>query len=337
MALLTDQEQVLVEKIVQNLTQDFPETKEHVERWLSIMEQLEQTLSAIPSILQKTSDISHKAIYKSRRYRQTLLDSLLVNREGDKMLYLPAKAILSKGFLVAKYHAFNLLLYSAQEAEMSETDLQAIKDITNSLIFTLMAEDVYSNMLDDLSFPEVVRRQVAMALIILWEQRSDFIIKENHMSAIMAVWEAKKKHQAVLGTMMGMSELWIISEGLDDMWNRFLIEKINDPEVRVALDEFLFGHPYEQVQALKAAQNGQGHSAIDRKDASSMLQEDITDDTDVGIDDFYMMYTIRRDNARARRRLHHPGPHNTLEDYYMAYVFEQYRKKDFAGVDVIHK
>jgi hypothetical protein len=238
---------------------------------------------------------------------------------------------------VAKYHTFNLLLYSAQEAGMPETDVQAVKDITNSLILTLMAEDFYSNMLDDLSIPEAVRRQVAIALIILWEQRSDFIIKENHMSAIIEVWEAKKKHQAVLGTMMGMSELWIISEGLDDMWNRFLIEKINDSEVRSALDEFLFGLPFEQVQALKSAKNEQGYNTIDREDASGLLHENIANNMDIEIDDFYMMYTIRRDNARARKRLHHPGPHHTLEDYYMAYVFEQYRKKDFAGVDVIHQ
>ena len=32
------------------------------------------------------------------------------------------------------------------------------------------------------------------------------------------------------------------------------------------------------------------------------------------------MYTVRRDNARARTRLCLEGPHKTLEDYYIEFV-----------------
>ena len=43
--------------------------------------------------------------------------------------------------------------------------------------------------------------------------------------------------------------------------------------------------------------------------------------------DFYLLYTVRRDNARARQRLHIEGPKNTLEDHFIRFIMEKNQEK----------
>jgi hypothetical protein len=327
MAVLTEQECPLVDKLLSHL-EAVPKELEDTKKWLANMEQMEDVILNFPSMFQKPT-------FTEDGRQQTLLDSLLVNREGDKTLYLPARATLGKSFLIAKYHMFNQFIRVAKKCGMPEEDIQALKDLATTLIFTLMAEDVYLNLLDDLTTPEVVRRQVAMAVIIRWERRSDYIINENHKSALHAVWSARKNLVPVFGAMMGMSELALISFDLGDMWNKFINKKLSDPDIRLALEEFLMGLSFEQIHELRDILRERGMSAVNRDEIHALLHEKVNVSANIDLDDFYMVYTIRRDNARARKRLHHRGPHNTLEDYYMAFVFEQYRATDFHGVNFV--
>jgi hypothetical protein len=152
---------------------------------------------------------------------------------------------------------------------------------------------------------------------------------------LQAVWNVRKNLVPVFGSMMGMSELLQVSMSMDDMWSKFVSKKISIPEIRLAMEEFLMGLSYEQIHKLRKILSDRGMTAVNRDEIVSLLHEDIKVGANVDLDDFYMMYTIRRDNARARKRLHHNGPINTLEDHYMAFVFEQYREKDFNGIDVL--
>jgi hypothetical protein len=334
MSVFTEQEQELVDKLLRSLS-DLPKTIADLRRWISCMEALEKNIMSFPSLFSKPVSFPNKAIFCEQRSQLTLLDSLLVNREGDKILYLPARAMLGKGFLIAKYHMFNLFVQAAIDSGMPEADIKSLKSMTATLIFTLMAEDVYLNMLDDIATPESVRRQVALALLLLWEHRSDFIIAKDHMSALQAVWDARNHLAPVFGSMMGMSELMQISMDLDAVWAKFITEKLSDNEILLAMEEFLMGLSFEQIQILRKKLREQGLTAVNRDEVKNLLKEDVPAGANIDLDDFYMMYTIRRDNARARKRLHHKGPQNTLEDHYMAFVFEEYRKTDFSGIDVL--
>jgi len=57
------------------------------------------------------------------------------------------------------------------------------------------------------------------------------------------------------------------------------------------------------------------------------LDEHIKADAGLGYRDFYSLYTIRRDNARARARMNLSGPHQTLEDYFIKFVTELNKEK----------
>jgi hypothetical protein len=334
MSVLIGQEGPLIDKLLKKLNTTAPVIFAKAQNWFSALENLEAVIMSFPSLFEKPTHLQRKALYGEERSELSLLDSLLIRREGDKTLYLPARATLGKGFLTAKYHLFNLLIHGAEDAGMDSGDIQALRNLKASMVFTLMAEDVYLNLLDDASSPDPVRRQVALALMILWEHRSDFIIQENHVSVLREVWEARKNLVPVFGTMMGMSELMLISMDLDIMWTNFIKESLSGPDVRLALEEFLMGLSYEQIRDLRRMMQERHISAINRDEVAALLHENVKAGENIDVDDFYMMYTIRRDNARARKRLRHEGPHNTLEDYYIAFVFEEYRKKDFNGIDI---
>jgi hypothetical protein len=141
--------------------------------------------------------------------------------------------------------------------------------------------------------------------------------------------------------MMGVSELVLLSMNIGgdmgDMWTRFIKERLPDKKVTMALEEFLMGMPWEQIDQLRAMLREQKISAINRDEVAAFLREapeqaltldaaEEGEDDHVKVEsdlsDFYMAYTVRRDNARVRKRLHLPGPHFTLEDHYMAFALD---------------
>jgi hypothetical protein len=132
--------------------------------------------------------------------------------------------------------------------------------------------------------------------------------------------------------MMGTSELIVISMDQDNRWSDFLSVMLEREGVTQSLEEFLFGLSYEHIQKLKNILCEQGLHTIDRDKISDFLKEDIKLDLNADPRDFYMLYTVRRDNARVRKRLGLPGPHNTLEDYYMRFVLEEYKETQFNDI-----
>jgi hypothetical protein len=204
---------------------------------------------------------------------------------------------------------------------MAEALVGELNRETTAILFTMMAEDVYLSLLGSLDRDEAIRRQVAMALIILWEHRTD-LIAADVSPVLQAVWEAQQHLVPVFGSMMGMSELLFISMDLDITWNHFIRTRLADPDVTMALEEFLMSLSYEQIVKLRGMLRERGIKAINRDEVADFLGEKLNTSHDVGGSDFYGLSTVRRDNAQARKRLGLPGPHNTLEDHYMVFVME---------------
>jgi hypothetical protein len=70
-----------------------------------------------------------------------------------------------------------------------------------------------------------------------------------------------------------------------------------------------------------------GISAIGRDEVASFLGIKIETYYESDPRTFFTQYSIRRDNARARRRMNLPGPHGTLEDYYTRFILELNKEK----------
>ncbi len=264
----------------------------------------------------------------STRTPAALVESLIsYQEEGDTTLHMPSKAILGKGFLITKIHTFFSMSKLAKNyAMMSEKEVKEYSDETTSMMFTLMAEDVYLNLIKDKTLSIDLRRELANSLIILWEHRSDQTISDI-APVLQAVWSARRRLAPAFGTMMGTSELLMVTFQMDEQWTAFIKEKLSDIDVSQSMEEFLFGISYEQILKLKGILKDQGIKSIGRDEVSSYLQERVKTDINLDYRDFYLLYTIRRDNARARQRLHIEGPKNTLEDHFIHFVMERNQEK----------
>ena len=320
--VLTAYQEELVNKLKAALKKNAPDRLEILDDRIADMEQLARALAAFPSLLERAN------LNTSVRTPEALVESLISYQEdGDTLLHMPSKAILGKGFLVAKIHTFYSMSKLARDyAGMDEKTVKKYSDETVSMMFTLMAEDVYLNLIKDSSLSMDLRRELANSLIILWEHRSDQNISDIS-PVLQSVWRARAILAPAFGTMMGTSELIMISFQLDEQWSEFIKTKLSDADVSQAMEEFLFGLSFEQILRLKSILREQGISAIGREEVSKYLGEEVPTNLSEDYRDFFQQYSVRRDNARARRRLGVPGPKKTLEDHFINFVMGKNTEK----------
>ena len=322
LTVLSAHQEDLVQNLRAKLKVTAPDRLEILDRRLKDLKKLATAITNFPSLLQRTN------LNTTVRTPAALVDNIISYQEdGDTLLHMPSKATLGKGFLVTKIHTFFSMSKLAKRfAEMDDKEVKKYYDETVSMMFTLMAEDVYMNLIKDKSLSMDLRQELANALIILWEHRSDQTISDI-APVLQAVWNARRTLAPAFGTMMGTSELLLVSIQMDAQWTQFIKKRLGDQEVSQAMEEFLFGLSYEQILRLRAILREQGVKAIGRDEVSSYLGERVKTDVSMDYRDFYLLYTVRRDNARARQRLHLPGPTKTLEDFFIRFVMEQNAEK----------
>ncbi len=322
LTVLSSHQEELVQKLRNCLKESAPDRLEILDQRLKDLKKLATAIANFPSLLQRTN------LNTSVRTPEALVESIISYQEdGDTLLHMPSKAALGKGFLVTKIHTFFSMSKLAKNfAKMDDKEARQYYDETVSMMFTLMAEDVYLNLMKDKTLSMDLRRQLANSLIILWEHRSDQNISDI-APVLQAVWKARRTLAPAFGTMMGTSELLLVSIQMDTQWNQFIKQRLGDQEVSQAMEEFLFGLSYEQILRLRAILKEQGVKAIGRDEVSKYLGERVKTDVSLDYRDFYLLYTVRRDNARARQRLHLPGPTKTLEDFFIRFVMEQNEAK----------
>ncbi|WP_428770954.1 hypothetical protein V1L52_03675 [Treponema sp. HNW] len=324
--VLTSAEQDLVNSVFERLRTVSPETLVVLADRLADLEKLTVNIAHFPS-LRQSQDHGTEV-----RNMHTLVDALLVRREGDRSLHLPSKAVLGRGFSVAKFHTFSAMEKIAAASDFPESILKRLRRCCLDLLFTIMAEDVYLNLLDNDTIGIDIRQDIAYELIMLWEHRSDETVIK--MAPVLdAVWNARRGLTPAFGTMVGTSELLLLTMAMDDQWCHFISSRMGNEDAAMAMEEFLFGISWEEIQKVKKNISEKKVSAVDGKEAAHILGRPYdafkpkTDEFEPR--DFYLLYSVRRDNARARLRLSLPGPHYTLEDHYMRFILETNKERRF--------
>ena len=318
--LFSAHEQQLIGEVINKLWQQEPERVETLQKRLDNLEHLARSIAKFPSLLERST------LTASVRTPQSLIESLIANQyDGDSMLHLPSKASMGKGYLVAKIHTFASIAKLAKNANLGDSLAKGFEDMTISLLFTLMAEDVYLNLIKDTSLDIESRRELATSLIILWEHSSDQNIADI-APVLQSVWKARRELAPAFGTMVGTRIK------MDEKWIKFIKQKLGESDVSQAMEEFLFGLSYEQVQKLRNTLREKKIPSIGRDEVSSFLGQHIKTDITLDYRDFYLLYTVRRDNARARKRLNLEGPKKTLEDHFISFVMELNREKQINDV-----
>ncbi len=319
--VLTKKQRSLINETMPIVTSLDPERAKIFKNRIEDLEALGKAIARFPSLLER-----HE-LAGGTRTPTSLIDSLIDHQDqGDSTLRLPSKAILGKGLLVSKTHTFSSIYKYMKHHEEHKKLAKALEAETLSSMFSLLVEDVYLNLIRDTSQPIEFRREWALSLLLLWEHWNDQT-SEDVAPVLQSVWKARRKLAPAFGTMMGTSELLLISMQMDDQWIAFIKQKMGDTGVTQAMEEFLFGISYEQIQTLRSILKTKGIPAIGRDEVSKFLGEHVKADAGLDYRDFYSIYTIRRDNARSRARLKLEGPHKTLEDYFIQFVTEQNKEK----------
>lgn len=319
--VLTPHQKKLYELILDKAKEFDPDKYEVFQKRIHDLKELAKGIANFPSLLERHN------LSGGIRTPQSLIDSLIEHQaEGDYTLQLPSKATLGKGFLVAKIHTFSSFTKFAKAIKEPDSITQEFQTETTTLMFSLLAEDVYLNLIHDKTIPMDFKQELATSLLLLWEHRTDQNVSDI-APTLLTIWNARRKLAPAFGTMMGTSELLTLSMQLDDQWMKFMKSKLGDTGVSQAMEEFLFGISYEQILQLKNILRTKGIAAIGRDEVSKFLGVHIK--TDAGLDyrDFYSMYTLRRDNARVRARMNLEGPHKTIEDYFIQFVMELNKEK----------
>jgi hypothetical protein len=251
------------------------------------------------------------------RDKEQLLKSLCAFAPTSHLLHIPTRIVAARSFLVAKCHAFSFLTLLAQD---HAGYFRQLREVIFSIICTLMAEEVYFSCLEDPSFSEDIKRQLANDLISLWESGTD-PHSVQYLPALEDLWAARDGAPPSFGTMDGSSELIRLSIDMGKDWHKFLVEQISHNETRWALEEFLFGLSFEEIQKVRSRLGRCGILAVGHEEVRSFLDKQpaysiVRDSEPRAIYDFYI---DRRDAALFRKRTQVPGPQKTLEEMYLKY------------------
>lgn len=320
--VFTKRQRELINQILSKLIEYDKERYEMLINRINDLQSMANSVAKFPSLLERRKFVG------GTRTQFSLIDSLIKHKDdGDRVLRLPSKSVLGKSLLVAKAHTLSdCSKYAKFLGEEFDSLSKAFDNETTLSMFSLLVEDVYLNLISDSEQPMEFRREWATSLLLLWEHWNDQT-SENVAPVLQSVWTARRRLAPAFGTMMGTSELLLISMQMDEQWISFIKQKMGDSGVSQAMEEFLFGISTEQIETLRTILRTKGIAAIGRDEVSKFLGEHVKADAGLDYRDFYSMYTIRRDNARSRNRMKLNGPKKTLEDYFIQFVTAQNKEK----------
>jgi hypothetical protein len=248
-----------------------------------------------------------------------LTESLLAFSSTSHLLRTPAKVAALRSFLIAKFHAFSLL---SKLTYGNEILYKQASNICFSVVFTLMAEDLYFSCLEDTGFSNATKSRLADDLIALWDSGTDQR-SIRHLRALSSLWKARDSSPPSFGTMDGNTELLRISidMGTDTEWEDFLKEESTNDKTRWALEEFLFGLSYEEILQVRSRLRRYGVTAVSHEEVRNYLDSkpvySVVNDIDPRT--IYDFFTERRDSCALRKKVSASGPLHTLEEIYLKY------------------
>lgn len=310
----TNEERDLVEVLFSKIAGISAVSYERVKRKLEDLKGVAISISKYPSI-KATSQLAG-----SSRDVESLIDALCMVNSDSRLLGLPAKTVLGKAYLVAKFHTFVAFMKVTESLKIEDEMVTQLKDVIFNIMFTIMAEDVYISLLSSDVLVSSVREEVARSLADLWESRLDKNTTQ-FSSVLTTIWEARAHIAPVFGTMLGTSEFFSFSAYVGAKWINFISRKLKIKEVMWALEEFLFGISYEEIHFVRNRLEEENIESVSREEVFAMLnRNDVFVLSDAR--SFYASYSERRNNADARKRLKTEGPKSILEDYCVLSLFE---------------
>ena len=286
-------------------------------------------ISQYPSITD-----THRLRRKTRSL-STLVRSLCNGNREDRALETPTRAVVGRGFLIAKIHFFYLIRHMYESHRLSKRRAQGITDHIFTNVFTLMSEDVFISMLDNGNACDGLKERAAAQLAYIWEWWLNRNI-EQFAPVLFSPWNSRARLRPICGTMMGASELLHISCRVHPLWFDFLREHNGTAHVYQALEELLFDLSCEEVVLLRSEMARRSLAAVSRGEVADILgkQDRIPAHGELDARWMYSFFQQRRSDAQFRIRADLPGPKKTIEELLpKAYSGERRAEYIFSEID----
>ncbi len=290
---------------------------ELVKNNIDSLNNLAQAISRYPSVLEKIN------LGDKTRSINTLVDKLCNITNPTISLNLPTKAVLGKSYLIAKLNFFNMLNYIVPD-NLVEGDVHVfLQDITKDIVFTLMAEDVLFEILVDKKSSPEIKEKVVHKLAELWEYRLDYGVR-SFAPFLENIWAARGEVLPAYGTLAGTLELFQFAAKVDAKLLGFFDEINKSRSMQFALEEFLFGIMFEDLEFLRIKMHEMNRKALNKNEISKFLAERERGELiwDYSPKEFYEFFVTRINYARYRNRANTPGPAKSIEEYLMIYLLE---------------
>jgi len=249
----------------------------------------------------------------------------LCDENGREIIFnMPTKAILGKSYLVAKLNYFYMISYIISDNLMLIDLRRKVNEILKNIVFTLMAEEVFIEILIDKNIAVNLKEKAAIRLIKLWEYRLDHGVS-NFAPALENIWAARDELSPVYGTFLGATELMQLYKYLNPKVFDFFENVEFSDDLRTSLEEFLFGLTHEEILFLRNTMDDMGKNSLKDSEIKLLLKGKPTFLIGKNIDarDFYSFFITRNNNSKFRLQAESRGPKKTLEEHIMLHLLAE--------------
>jgi hypothetical protein len=250
---------------------------------------------------------------------ESLVELLCRVPDYDLDLNIPTKAILGQTYLITKINFFKAVRYALASLDAPDELTTGLSNDLARAVYSKLAEELFVSIVTDPTTPDDVKRNAARHLAGIWDRRLD-VAMDSLARLLESVWQARSKLSPIMGTMLGMSEVFQLLRAACNLQFLDYFGGDDVPEEQLlAFEEFLFGLSFEEISRLRQ------HMQEDAKDVVTLDSvRDLLGRTPLSMqptmDDAQALYTSykkRRVKAHYRALTGVEGPKRTAEEYMM--------------------
>lgn len=259
-----------------------------------------------------------------QRTVETLVENLCAHPDLNLVLNTPTKAVLGRGFSIAKINFFLLMSYLCNDNEGLCSKLEEIADIITHNVFSIMTEDVFTSIIADTSVDTGTRMEAGYFLARIWEHRVYRGVDE--ISPVLTnLWKTRRHFIPAYGTMAGISEIATFCARSDPEWDSFIEDDDFTDDTLESLREYLMGLTHEEMLSVQDYMERNSISSFSHEKINEMLGRSKSYMM-INYDDpreIYHFYARRRENAVFRKKSGISGPSKTIEEYLICYMIKR--------------
>ncbi len=288
-----------------------------------------QDLEILANVVSRTPSLRNREKYGfSKRDISTMVDTLSSIGTANQ-LAVPTRAILGRSFIITKINFYYFILKIISSDDANKDLVQDIKRCCEKLVFSLMAEETYETMIENNLNNKSIVRIAADELSYLWEYRMDRNL-DSFSPPLMALWRERCKVIPILGTLHGTMEVLRLSVNLPDEWIDFLSKKTDAQSMEQALEEFIFGLSYEEINHLREIMKASHMPAVSREEAIEILKKEYGYNSECAFfngdaKEIYAFFHKRLQDTWKRKLKQDLGPKQTIEELFLIYLLEKKR------------